>query len=124
MKNLVAFFEIPALNFDKAVKFYETVLGLQLSVVDCADEKMAFFPSENGAVTGAISWSGKNDFRPSPDGALIHLRVKNMEATLAKITANGGKITRQKTKIEAEGMGYFALFTDCEGNRLGLYADN
>lgn len=128
MKNLVAFFEIPASDFGRAVKFYETVLNLQLSVgcdcnCDCDEEKMAFFPEENGRRPGAISWSGKNNFRPSADGVLIHFHVENMEATLAAIQGNGGKVIRPKTKIEAEGMGYFALFTDCEGNRLGLYAD-
>jgi len=28
-----------------------------------------------------------------------------------------------KTKIEVEGRGWFALFADSEGNRVGLYAD-
>lgn len=46
-----------------------------------------------------------------------------MEGTLHAIVENGGKIIRPKTKIEAEGMGYFALFIDCEGNKLGLYSD-
>ncbi len=38
------------------------------------------------------------------------------------ITRNGGKIIIPKTKIEAEGRGWFAVFADSEGNRIGLYA--
>jgi predicted enzyme related to lactoylglutathione lyase len=121
MKNLIAFFEIPAENFERAVKFYETVLNVQLYVVDCGTEKMACFPEENDVCPGAISWT--EDFRPSKDGVLIHFQVADMEATMAAIEQNGGRITRPKTKIEAEGRGYFALFIDSEGNRVGLYSD-
>lgn len=121
MKNLVAFFEIPAVDFDRAVKFYETVLGCKLNAMDFQTEKMAFFQEENGCCQGAISWI--KGFNPSKDGVLVSLSVENMEATLSTIEKNGGKITRPKTKIEAEGMGYFALFIDSEGNRVGLYSD-
>ncbi len=122
MKNLVAFFEIPAANFERAVKFYESALGVSLDAIcDCGTEKMAFFPEENGLCPGAISW-GEN-FCPSNDGVLIHFRVENMETTITAIEKSGGKITRAKTKIEAEGRGYFALFIDSEGNRVGLYSD-
>ena len=121
MKKLVAFFEIPAENFERAVKFYESILDIQLNVsCDCETEKMAFFPVEDG-LPGAVSWT--KDFRPSKDGVLIHLQVENMETAIAAIEKNGGKIARPKTKIEAEGWGYFALFIDSEGNRLGLYSD-
>jgi predicted enzyme related to lactoylglutathione lyase len=42
---------------------------------------------------------------------------------LKLIVEYGGKITRPKTKIEAEGRGWFALFADTEGNQLGLYGE-
>lgn len=121
MKNLVAFFEIPASDFGRAVKFYETVLGCKLNVMDFQTEKMAFFPEENGHCPGAVSWT--KDFNPSREGVLVSLSVENMEAALADIEKCGGKVTRRKTKIEAEDMGYFALFVDSEGNRVGLYSD-
>ena len=44
MKKLISFFEIPASDFVRAVKFYETVLSLKLDVMECDAEKMAFFP--------------------------------------------------------------------------------
>jgi predicted enzyme related to lactoylglutathione lyase len=122
MKNPVAFFEIPAADFRRAVKFYESVLGVSLDAVcDCETEKMAFFPAGNDLYPGAVSWA--ENFRPSKDGVLIYFQVENMEKTLTAIERNSGKITRTKTKIEAEGRGYFALFIDSEGNRVGLYSD-
>jgi len=44
-----------------------------------------------------------------------------METTMSAIEKNGGKIIRPKTKIEAEGRGYFALFIDSERNREGIF---
>ncbi|MDR1678381.1 MAG: VOC family protein [Prevotellaceae bacterium] len=119
----VTFFEIPAFDFDRAVKFYETILGLKLSVMDYDNEKMALFPADDGQCPGAVSWDSERTFLPSKNGVLIHLHITDMEKTISAIEKNGGKITRPKTKIESESRGYFALFIDSEGNRLGLYSD-
>lgn len=122
MKNLVEFIEIPAMDFSRAVKFYETVFGVKLTVCDsCATEKMAFFPDFGTKPNMAISWA--DGFRASKDGVRISLNVESIESALECIRANGGRIVRQKTKIEAEGMGYFAQFSDSEGNTIGLYAE-
>ena len=123
MKNRIEFVEIPAADFKRTVKFYETVFGVQLTICDsCDDEKMAFFPAETTTPNLAISWAA--DFRPSPAGVLIHLNTEDINATLAGIRMNGGQTLRPKTKIEAEGLGYFALFSDSEGNTLGLYSEH
>lgn len=122
MKQQIKFVEIPTMDFKRAVKFYETVLNTQLNICySCETEKMAFFSDFSVKPPLALSWSP--DFHPSKNGVLIHLSVDNIETTLEAIQANGGAIVRPKTKIEAEGMGYFALFSDSEGNTLGLYAD-
>lgn len=122
MKNLIEFIEIPATDFPRAVKFYEAVCGIKLTVCDeCESEKMAFFPPSDTKPGIAISWS--KDFLPSKDGVLIHLAVESIETTLERIHANGGKTIRPKTELEVEGMGYFAMFTDSEGNTIGLYAE-
>ena len=113
MKKLVSFFEIPTADFGRAVKFYETVLNLELSVMECESD-------EDGLAPGAISWAA--DFLPAKNGVLVHLNVDDMDATLALIKANGGSIVREKTKIESEDRGYFAMFSDSEGNTLGLYS--
>lgn len=43
MKKLIAFFEIPAADFRRAIDFYETVLNMKLPTCECEEEKMAFF---------------------------------------------------------------------------------
>lgn len=122
MKNLIKFIEIPATDFARAVKFYEAVLDINLTVCEsCETEKMAFFGDFSTEPNVAISWAA--DFHSSKDGVLVSLSVESIETTLALVNANGGKTVRLKTKIEADGMGYFALFADSEGNTLGLYAE-
>jgi len=122
MKRLVAFFEIPSSDFQRAVKFYESVFQIKMESFDCEQEKMAFFPKEEGRCPGAISWA--KDFQPSSNGVLLSLNCENMESALQIIESNGGKIITPKTKIEAENRGYFSVFSDSEGNHIGLYSDN
>lgn len=118
MKKLVSWVEIPAVDFERAVTFYNTILGIELQVIDCGTEKMACFPSGEGAISFAPG------FNPSKDGVLVSLNTENdLDNTMSRIENNGGKIVQPKTKIEAENHGYFALFIDCEGNKLGLYGD-
>jgi hypothetical protein len=118
MEKLIAWVEIPATDFKRAVNFYNNVLGIELQEVDCGTEKMACFPSGEGA----ISWAP--EFNPSKDGVLVSLNTGyEIDETMKRILSNGGSIVHPKTKIEAEGRGYFALFTDSEGNKVGLYGD-
>ena len=111
MKKLIAFFEIPATDFRRAVDFYETVLNMKLPVFECEQEKMA------------QSFDLLPDFQPSEKGVLIHFNTDNIATTLERVLQKGGKVLIPCTKIEADGKGYFAVFADSEGNRIGIYAD-
>jgi hypothetical protein len=122
MKNLVAFFEIPALDFKRTVNFYEKVFGVNLQVMECETESMAFFADEKEHCYGAISYC-PSLIQPSDKGVLLSLSCEDMDNTFEKIISLGGKKVIDKTKIESEGMGYFGTFIDCEGNKIGLYSD-
>ena len=63
------------------------------------------------------------DYVPSEKGVIISFNCEDIDQTLEKVLRKGGKIMMPKTKIEVEGRGWFALFADSEGNRVGLYAD-
>ena len=88
MKKLIAFFEIPATDFRRAVDFYETVLGVQLPTFECETEKMACF-TEEGETVGAISYASNFDFLPSTHGVLIHFNCEDIEQTLEKVLLKG-----------------------------------
>lgn len=118
MEKLVSWVEIPAADFKRAIRFYSTVFGLELQVFEHGAEKMACFPSGEGAISFAPG------FNPSKDGILVSLNTgTDLDGTIRRIEENGGKIVQPKTKIEVENRGYFALFIDSEGNRVGLYGD-
>ncbi len=122
MRKLVSWFDIPTNNFDRAVKFYQNVLDLTLNIVDCEGEKMGCFPDDGVNVTGCIFHSP--DYKPSKDGVIINFYYKDdLNIFLKSVELNGGKTLTPKTKIIVEGRGFFALFSDTEGNRLGVYSD-
>lgn len=95
-------------------------VDMKLPTCECEEEKMAFF-TEGDEFVGAVSYA--SDFLPSEKGVLIHFNVDEIEPTLETILKKGGKVVIPRTKIEAEGRGYFAVFVDTEGNRVGIYAD-
>ena len=111
----MSFFEIPALNFERAVGFYESLLGIKLEIMEGDNEKMAFFPDYQGAISKA------EDFNTSTDGVLISFLIDNMDKTIEEIKKNQGLIVVEKTAIESENRGFFAVFLDCEGNKIGLH---
>jgi predicted enzyme related to lactoylglutathione lyase len=118
MKPLVSWVEIPANDFSRAVDFYQKILDVQFEVMEGEDEKMAFFPSGDGSISQAP------DFKPCKDGVLVSLNAgTDLDGTLDRILEQGGSVIQAKTKIQAENRGYFALFMDSEGNRVGLYGD-
>ena len=118
MKKLIEWVEIPTADFKRALNFYNKVFKLSMEEQDYGTEKMACFPSGEGAVFY------QPNYKPSENGIIINLNVPDsIEETSARIEANGGKIVLPKTKIEVEGRGYFALCLDSEGNKIGLYGN-
>lgn len=97
MNNLIAFFEIPTVDFYRAINFYETILGLKLSVFECETEKMACF-IEQGEVVGALFYAPS--YQPSPDGILIHFNSQDIEDTLSKVLDKGGKILYPRQRLK------------------------
>lgn len=120
MKNLIAFFEIPVTDFYQSVNFYQTILGVELMVAECNNEKMACFV-QDGQTVGAISYA--LDFKPSEHGVLIHFNSEDIDRSIRQVMKQGGNIVIPNTKIQADGKGCFAIFADPAGNHIGLYTD-
>ncbi|MBD2465191.1 VOC family protein [Oscillatoria sp. FACHB-1407] len=121
MQNAVNWFEIPAVDFDRAVDFYSTVLGVEIQKADFMGEPQAFFPYEGTSVSGAIVKSDR--LTPSMTGTLIYLNlttVENLELALTRVEPNGGKVLMGKTDIGDPG--FIALIQDTEGNGMGFHA--
>ncbi len=119
MTAKLGFFEIPSEDFDRAVKFYRNVLGFKIEVCPpYEEEQMGMIECEN--VMGAIFRA--KGYKPSPQGTIITFDVEDIDETLQKANKNGGRTEKGKTCIQADGMGWFALLNDSEGNRIGLHS--
>lgn len=122
MKNLISIAEIPVTDFTRALNFYQAILGITIEEVDMDGVKMGILPNDKGTVNVVLAKG--NDYKPTTDGPVLYLNAgKDLQTVLTKIEANGGKTIVPKTMISPE-MGYFALFIDTEGNKLGLHSSH
>ena len=118
----INWFEIPAIDFERAVKFYETILDKELPASEMNGAQMAFFSSDPLEVSGVII-KGEGA-EPSAKGILIYLNGgADLSIPLSKIEDAGGQIVVPKTEIGPE-LGHYAIFIDSEGNRLALHSQN
>lgn len=122
MKNLVSIIEIPVADLSRAISFYQTILGISIEKMEMDGVQMGILPSDGETVNVVLAKG--NDYKPATDGALIYLNAGNdLQPALDRIEQNGGKVIVPKTAISPE-MGFFALFIDTEGNKLGLHSGN
>jgi predicted enzyme related to lactoylglutathione lyase len=118
--NAISWFEIPASNFERAVKFYNAIFAIDMARDVMMGTPMAFFPSAAGEVGGAVT--GGSDAAPGDRGPLVFLNAgADLEAVLARIPAAGGRVLVSKTPI-APDVGCFAVFVDTEGNKAALFS--
>lgn len=131
--HIVNWFEIPVTDFNRALTFYETILGIKMQVyTDTTDKEygpysMGFFsnPEKADIVSGAIVKS--NVCKPATEGGVtIYLNANpDLSVVLGRIEAAGGKVTMPKTPIgENHEHGFMAMFIDTEGNHMALHSGN
>lgn len=123
-KSAISWFEIAATDLDRATKFYESIMGVQLIPMDLENIKMRMFPVADmmNDIGGAIVDSGGFHKPSGTDGVLIYLNGNpDVQQVLDKVEAAGGKIFLPKTEISPE-FGYMAIIIDTEGNRIGLHS--
>jgi uncharacterized protein len=118
MPNNLAHFAIEADDLPRARKFYEKVFGWQFSPWGPPD----FFQIRTGTaddpgVLGALqrrreplTGTGNRCFECT-------IAVDSIEATMAKVGVNGGRLVMQPFVIV--GVGTLIFFHDTEGNRVG-----
>ena len=122
MANLINWYEIPAIDFQRAVRFYESVLGVTVHAQEMNGMKVGFMPQQGDSVGGAImSGPGQS---PSGSGVTIYFKGgDDLAPVLLRATAAGGSVIMPKTLISKQ-IGHIALFLDSEGNRVGLHPPN
>ena len=109
----ICYLEIPAADVENSAAFYTQVFGWKVRIR--GDGRRAFDDT-----TGAVSGTWVLGRPPSREaGILAYVMVDDIDVTLSKLTAAGGKVAKPRTPISAKEA--FATFHDPAGNLLGLY---
>ncbi|HEY2375068.1 MAG TPA: VOC family protein [Gemmatimonadaceae bacterium] len=110
----VCYIEIPSLDIDRSVKFYQAVFGWDVRTR--GDGKRAFDDSVGG-VSGA--WvKGRPAMREV--GLLVYIMVDSVASTVETVIENGGEIVQP---VGADAPEITARFRDPGGNIIGLYQE-
>ena len=106
----IVFFDIAGPNLASQAAFYRTVFGWETD------------PTGGLTVPVASPLPGNLRVEPPAQGPIaervLYVGVPDINATLAKVTANGGSVVFGRTV--APGVVVLALFKDPAGNRMGL----
>ena len=119
MQQNIVWFDIPAVDIDRAVQFYGAVLDKPIKKEDFGGVPTGVFPSADGGQMGCICLV--KDFKPSADGVMIYLGVEGrLRAAVAAVRANGGTVLEDIHPIGPHG--FRAEVLDSEGNCIALHS--
>jgi hypothetical protein len=118
MGQPVAFFEIVSPDAARARAFYTELFGWAANT----DPSMGGFTlldtqAGDGAIGGGIGESAE----PAETGVKIYMRVGDLDAFLERAEKLGGTRVQPPTKLPGDA-GSIAVFTDPDGNQVGLWA--
>jgi uncharacterized protein len=120
-RHAVHWAEIPAADFARAKRFYETIFAFEMPQARRGALTLGFLPFDQGKGIGAAIVHGPG-YAPASQGPVVYLGAgQDLAAVLHRVAPAGGLVVKGKAEI-APGMGFSALFQDCEGNRLGLHS--
>lgn len=101
----IVFFDIAGPDSANQRKFYDIVLGIQ------TDAMGQFQAPAIGTTIPAL-------LRTDPKETIVYFGVDDINATMGKVVANGGKIHAPRYIVP--GVVILGLFFDPAGNRVGL----
>ncbi len=111
----ISHIEIPGRNrteLEKLATFYADVFNWETQ--DMSHGPVHYIVWQAGNMRGGFAIE---TIPSDTHGVLLYLSSNNIDNDLAKITANGGSISREKTAYPA---GWYAHFIDSAGNKMGL----
>jgi len=122
-KHAISWFEIPTVDIDRAVKFYEAIFDVKLIPFDTPQILMRMFPIESPMNIGGALVYNKDFYKPSDAaGILVYLNGNpDVQIVLDRVEKAGGRILVSKTEISPD-YGFMAVILDTEGNRIGLHS--
>ena len=121
--NAVVWFEIYVDDFNRAVKFYETVLNVKLdNMPDPSDQgiQMATFAMKEDKPNSSGSIVKMEGFEAGGNSTIVYFDCEDCVTEEARVPDAGGKIFKKKMSIGEHG--FISLCIDTEGNMFGLHS--
>lgn len=117
--NLIAHVEIAVTDLERAMRFYSAVFGISFGeIVTIHDNRMAFFPFEEGKDGASGALAQGEVYVPSRSGAIVYFSVADLDDALARAVGLGSEILFPKTAVT--GNSFVAEIADSEGNRIAI----
>jgi hypothetical protein len=113
MSNIICHLEIPTTDVKKSGEFYRKLFDWKIDYSFGKD--YAIFSTGEGQLGGGLDRRDKI----TPGNIIIYILVDDVDAMLAKAEKLGAKKVKEKTEIP--NVGWFGLFTDLDGNIIGLF---
>jgi predicted enzyme related to lactoylglutathione lyase len=111
----VDFVTVPTKDFDAAVEFYGTTLGLQRSMYK-PDNHFAEFETESVTLSVIVAETVGLGYHPNRNPLALH--VEDVEAARALLTERGVEFSGDTLDT---GVCHMAFFADPDGNALMLH---
>lgn len=105
--------DIPVDDMERATKFYSDVIGWQIAEIP-GYEGYPMWQAPNQISGGGFTQRG-GDLQTIRS----YIEVDSIDEVLAKVNEAGGSVVMEKSPISETS--WFAVFTDTEGNQVGLY---
>jgi uncharacterized protein len=121
--NAINWFEIPALDLERAFNFYHTVLNGKVRKGTFGGGELILFdvPFTTGEAVGG-SILVRPDLKPTTEGGNLYLNAfGKLQDAVDKVEGAGGKVLVHR--IDLGKFGVSAVILDSEGNKIGLISN-
>jgi len=119
--NPISWFEVPVTDIDRAIKFYNAVFEWNLEIIVAGPVSMAWFPTDDNIYGAGGSLVLNENYTPGTHGILVYFQCEDVDKTIAKVDAAGGKVILEK-KLITPDIGYMGAAIDSEGNRIAFHS--
>jgi uncharacterized protein len=118
--NAIGWFDIYVDDMNRAVVFYNAVLGRSLEKIGdpTGETQMMSFPANMSAYGASGALVKSAHARPGIGGTMVYFSVEDCAVEQSRVNLVGGKVIRPKFSIGE--FGWVTLCTDTEGNMFGL----
>ncbi|HZQ60514.1 MAG TPA: VOC family protein [Casimicrobiaceae bacterium] len=120
MNNPVNWFEIYVQDMSRAKRFYQQVLGVELSKLEAGDLDMWAFPMQRGGPGASGSLVRMAGVPSGGNSIIVYFSCADCAVEAGRVKQAGGSVHREKMSIGPYG--FIALAVDTEGNMFGLHS--